>query len=544
MRLAYQGAFGPSAALLADIKARGSVAWVAAQMDPALAQSKYSSGGTDAVHRPSGSINYCARSATGKLMTREYCAREYTTAEPLVRDFYANAVGRPDQLRQRVAFALGQILVVSGREISGTYGMREYHNRLMQAAFTTWREVLETAARSPVMGDYLDHVNNDPDAPNENFARELLQLFSIGPCELRPDGTPAPANGGCAATYDNTVVRHYAMALTGWTFPPGGTSEWSCRGNCRYYAGEMAAWPEQHNTDAHPLLSGVTVPKSSTPSQALERVLDSLMAHPNMAPFVARQMIQHLVTSNPSGTYVEAVGGAFRSGRYKQDGHEFGSGAAGDLAATVAAVLLHPEARSTNPGSNAGLLHQPALHIAALLRAFGGKTDGARVGKQWGADMMQPVFESPSVFNFYPPDHPVAGTALVGPAFAIHNPSTLFARLNYQRAMLDAGGIAYPEPGHKDPCRTKPTPVDCIQGGIGTTLDLLGQFGSVAHDAAALTDEVSLRVLGHALPEPQRRRVIDAVAWWTDRWGPEWRERRIATAGYLVLAAPDHQVLP
>jgi uncharacterized protein (DUF1800 family) len=278
------------------------------------------------------------------------CWRDYYSAEPLVRDFYRNAVGGSDQLRQRVALALQQILVVSDREVSGTYGLRRYQQLFLDLAFDNYREVLRRVALSPVMGDYLDHANNDPTAPNENFARELLQLFSLGTCLLQPDGSLQ--TGTCQPTYDNATVRAYAYALTGWTYPAGGSTRWGCwpqGSNCTYYGGDMVALPARHDKEARSLLSGRNKAASSTPVQALDTVLDSLMEHPNMAPFIGRQMIQALVTSNPSPAYVERVALAFSTGSFVANGRSFGQRQRGDLAATVAAVLLDAEARGDTP---------------------------------------------------------------------------------------------------------------------------------------------------------------------------------------------------
>jgi uncharacterized protein (DUF1800 family) len=177
------------------------------------------------------------------------------------------------------------------------------------------------------MGDYLDHVNNNKLSPNENFARELLQLFAIGTCKLNNDGSLQ--GGQCTPTYDNQAVREYAFALTGFSYPAGGVSVWGCwptGANCTYYGGDMVSKPALADNRARTLLSGVSVPASRTPSQALGLVLDSLMAHPSMAPFIGRQLIQHLVKSNPTPAYVQRVATAFRNGRYTGLTRNFGAG--------------------------------------------------------------------------------------------------------------------------------------------------------------------------------------------------------------------------
>ena len=215
VRLADQASFGPTEALVASIKSKGASAWVAEQM--ALKTSSYTSGKGGEIHQFTGSGDFC----TGK---GDDCWRDYYSTEPLLWDFYRNAVNQPDQLRQRVAFALQQIVVINNLDVSGNYGFRNYYNVLLRESLGNYRQVLKKVILSPVMGDFLNNANNDKDAPNENFARELLQLFSIGTCELNTNGTLK--GGACTPTYTNETVRSYAYALTGWTYPAGGATSY------------------------------------------------------------------------------------------------------------------------------------------------------------------------------------------------------------------------------------------------------------------------------------------------------------------------------
>ena len=193
--------------------------------------SRYTRGGDDSVHKHTAAGDFCATRGAD-------CWRDWQSTEPLLWDFYRNAISQPDQLRQRVAFALQQIVVVSGIEVSGTYGFRKYHNDLMDLSFGNYRDVLRKVTLSPLMGDFLNNANNDKDAPNENYARELLQLFSIGTCELEADG--ALKTGKCVPTYDNETVRSYAYALTGWTYPAGGVSRVDMENLIWRQAGQLA----------------------------------------------------------------------------------------------------------------------------------------------------------------------------------------------------------------------------------------------------------------------------------------------------------------
>lgn len=518
VRLADQASFGPTEGLLGTIRTQGATKWVAQQM--ALANSRYSSGGDQRVHQHSSqNTDFCA----GRGDT---CWRDWYSSTPLVWDFYRNAVQQPDQLRQRVAFALQQILVVSSEGVSGTYGLRNYQNTLLTHAFGNYRDLLRQVTLSPVMGDYLDHVNNDPAAPNENYARELLQLFSVGTCELNADGSLK--GGRCTATYDNDRVRAYAYALTGWTYPAGGASPWDCwpRGtNCQFYNGDMVALPAAfHNSEARTLLSGVQLPAGHNAAQALEAVLDSLMAHPNTAPFIGRQLIQHLVSSNPSPAYVQRVAQAFNTGRFGG----FGSGQRGDMKATIAAILLDAEARGDSPLRTAGRLREPAQLFTGVLRALNGRTDGDALGWWWGDTLQQHVFRPPSVFNFYPPDYPVAGTALVGPAFGIHNANTALQRVNFVQYLTFWDGSA---------------PSSDVPNALGTRLDL-SAFLADADQPEVLVDRLSRLALGAPLPGAARTAVVNAVGAFTsaNSGANNVRRYRVQQAAYLIFASPQYQI--
>ena len=428
-----------------------------------------------------------------------------------------------------MAFALQQIVVVSGLEVQGTYGFRSYQNMLLDRAFGNYRDVLRSVIVSPVMGDYLNHVNNDKAAPNENFARELLQLFSIGTCNLDADG--ARSGGRCTPSYDNEMVRSYAYALTGWTFAPGGASAggcWPSGSNCRYYGADMVAWEARHDKLQRQLLAGVTLPAGQSTAASMEKVLDSLMAHGNTAPFIGRQLIQHLVTSNPSPAYVGRVSAAFTSGRYTAvDGAAFGGGSRGDLAATVAAVLLDAEARSDTSAASFGKLREPALMFTAVLRALDGHTDGEQFSWWWGDSLREHVFRAPSVFGFYAPDFPVAGTTLVGPSFGLHGADAALARLNFLAYLLDWGGSP---------------PGNSVPGAVGTGVDLT-RFAADAADPPTLVDKLSVLATGTTLPSAVRDKVILAVQAWTPaRDSQNWKTRRVQSAAYLVFASPRFQV--
>lgn len=517
VRLADQASFGPTEALIKEIRGKGAAKWIASQM--AAPKSSYTSGGSAEVHQVAS--GFCTNRGPD-------CWRDWFSTMPLLWDFYRNAIEKPDQLRQRVALALQQILVVSGTKVEGTYGFRNYHNMLLDQAFGNFRSILKKVALSPVMGSYQDNANNNRDAPNENFSRELLQLFSLGTCELNMDGSLR--GGNCVPTYNNDRVRDYAHALTGWTYPSGAAALWPCwpRGaNCPYYAGDMIPLDTAHDTTPRTLLAGVSLPEGHSASQALEAVLDSLMKHPNIAPFIGKQLIQHLVTSNPSPAYVQRVAAAFVSGKYQA----FGDGVRGDMMATVAAVLLDPDARTDNVGTP-GRLREPALFMVGMLRALNGRTDGNDFAWWWGDALRQHVFRAPSVFNFYPASYPLpvqgGGSELLGPAFGIHNVTTALGRLNFITFLLYWGGSQ---------------PVANVPNAIGTKVNL-ATFGADAMDPTRLVDRLSMLALGQQLPGSARDAVIEAVEKHNvGNSGPGYLRMRVQTAVFLVFGSPYYQVV-
>ena len=521
-RLADQASFGATETLIGDIRTQGRAAWIAAQMG--VSASRYTAGNGDAIHKNTSNTFFCHLPAYAGTN----CWRDWFSSQPLTWDFYRNATQNADQLRQRVAFALQQIVVVNNLDVEGTYGLRNYHNALLDNAFTNYRQVLKKVTLSPVMGDFLNNANNDKAAPNENYARELLQLFSIGTCELNADGTLK--GGACSPTYNNETVRNYAYAMTGWTYPAGGTTAYGCwptGANCQYYGGDMVPVTRYHDTSVRPLLGGVSKPATSTPATALELVLDSVMQHPNTAPFIGRQLIQHLVSSNPSPAYVQRVAAAFVAGSYTAEGRTFGAGARGDLAATVAAVLLDAEARGDTPARRAGKLREPVLMFTGVLRALNGRSDGEALAWWWGEVLRQHVFRPPSVFNFFPPDYPVPGNAtMVGPQFGIHNANSALERLNFLTYLLYWGGS---------------TAEASVPGAFGTAVNTV-PYEADAADAAKLVDRLSVLATGAALPSTTRTQIITAVESFNASTSSTWQSERVKQAAYLVFATPAFQV--
>jgi len=347
---------------------------------------------------------------------------------------FTNALTGQDQLRQRVSWGLSQIMVASAVKINNPSAFVLWQNMFQNDAFGNFSTLLTDVTLSPVMGNYLDMVNNDKPGngvdPNENYAREILQLFSIGLEELNPDGTPQlDGTGNTIPTYTQDTIEGFAHTFTGWTYPtkPGATARFR---NPEFYGGPMIPFDSHHDTGTKLLLNGTTLLAGGTAQADLTAALQNIFNHPNVGPFISRQLIERLVTSNPSPEYVGRVAAVFADN---------GSGVRGDLKAVVTAILMDQEARRGDDPAQAqpndGKLKEPVLFIANLLRAMNGMSDGASLSDR-SSDMKQPPFFSPSVFNFYHPDLRIDGTNLFGPEFEIFDTSTDIARINFVNSLV------------------------------------------------------------------------------------------------------------
>jgi len=348
------------------------------------------------------------------------------TQDDRVDLWFRHAVQGPDQLRLRVAFALSQIMVVSERSGLSQFpvALAVYYDTLTQNSFGNFRELMEQVTLSPAMGVYLSHLGNQkPNTalnirPDENFAREMMQLFTIGLVELNPDGTVRrDAQNQPISTYDQAAIENFARIYTGWMF--GGSQSFAQPSF--NFDQPMQAFETFHDTGAKTLLRGTTLPAGQTARADLEAALDNLFAHSNVPPFISKQLIQRLTVSNPSPAYVARVAARFENN---------GSGVRGDLAAVVRAILLDTEARATAPPANFGKLREPLLRLTAIYRAFGVQngTNGANGLSNIERGFPQAPLRAPSVFNFYEPDYQqpgeIADSGLYSPEFEILNEST------------------------------------------------------------------------------------------------------------------------
>jgi uncharacterized protein (DUF1800 family) len=358
--------------------------------------------------------------------------RPNDTVSNVQQSFFLNSIAGGDQLRLRAAMALNELWVVGADTVSDPVGYTNYMRTLDNDALTNYLNVMTDVTLTPAMGDFLNMVNNNAPAPgqhaNENYAREIMQLFTLGLNKLNPDGTAVlDASGNPVPTYTQNDVMDLGRAFTGWTFPtaPGKSGQ---NNNPPYYASPMIPVESEHDTGAKTIL-GQSIPAGQSAEQDLSAALNIIFNHPNVGPFVATQLIEKLVTSNPSPAYVQRVALAFNTGTF----NSYGSGKRGDLQATIAAILLDPEARRGDVAATSvatdGKLREPVVMIVSLCRAFHVKTDGAGLSYE-GDQMSENIFYAPTVFNFFPPVNPIPQTTLNGPEFGIFNTNTSLARDN------------------------------------------------------------------------------------------------------------------
>jgi len=432
--------------------------------------------------------------------------------------FLANAVTNPDQLRQRVAFALSQIFVTSLEKIIWNTNMVSYQNTLLADAFGSYRQIMEDVTLSPAMGQYLDMGNNAMADPatgavaNENYARELMQLFTIGTVMLNPDGSvQVDSNNIPIPTYSQFTVTEFARVYTGWTYAPaaGATPYWG-----EYYnAGNMIPWPSEHDAGSKQLLNGYVAPAGLTPQEDLDGALDNIFNHPNVGPFVATQLIQHLVKSNPSAAYVSRVAAAFNND---------GNGNRGNMQAVVTAILLDPEARANDNGGNDqptdGHLQEPPLYIAGIYRAFGGQMTNQNYYSTDLANMGEDVYSADSVFNYYAPNYVVPGTSVMGGEFQIFTPNN---------AILRSNEVAYLMGQYSNPV---------TDWGPGTSIDLT-PFLPLAANPATLVSALDLTLTHGVMPAAMKSAIVSAVA-----ANPNGSLKQVQEACFLILTSNYYNV--
>ncbi|MEP6714728.1 MAG: DUF1800 family protein [Terriglobia bacterium] len=486
-RFLEQAAFGPTPTDAAHVQAVGFQAWLNEQFAMA----------------PVSNYNANAASSQGGLN----------------ETFLTNAVMNSDQLRQRVAFALSQVFVTSINTLIWNQAVIPYQQMLMADSFGNYRQLLGDVTLSPAMGQYLNMANNAKanaaagSVANENYAREILQLFSIGTTLLNPDGSiQLDANNLPAAAYTQSTITEFARAFTGWTYaPPAGSPV-----NWNVYPtqnGPMVVYAPMHDNGAKTLLNGYVSPAGVSAQQDLTNALDNIFGHANVGPFIGRQLIQHLVKSNPGPAYVSRVAAAF---------DDNGNGVRGDMKAVITAILLDPEARANDNGGSDqptdGHLQEPALFIAGIVRAFGGQMTPQNYFSWDLYNLGQVLYDAPSVFNYYSPNYRIPGTTLKGGEFQIGTPDRAVYRANIVAGLFG---------GWNNPIATY---------GPGTTVDLT-PFVALAAQPATLVAALDLTLTHGAMPAAMKQALINAVT--AEQGG---NVARVQTGVYLILTSSYYSV--
>jgi uncharacterized protein (DUF1800 family) len=437
-----------------------------------------------------------------------------------LKAWWTHAITAPDQLRQRVAFALSELFVISsnssGLSENGT-AMAAYVDVLGRDAFGNFRQMLEDVTLNPAMGEYLDMRHNDKAntsgtrLPNENYAREVLQLFTIGLYKLNLDGSlTLDSQGFPIATYNQNAVIGLAAVFTGWNFAQTGTPVWN--GAVPNYRDPMIPFATHHQTTSKTILNGVVIPANQTAQQDLKTALDTIFNHPNVGPFVCRQLIQRLVTSNPSPGYIYRVTSVFNNN---------GQGVRGDLKAVIRAILTDYDARAVSIAANQGYGHlrEPIVRFTNLLRAFNATCPSGRFQVS-GSSLSQTPLRAPTVFNFFSPDYQAAGAiaaaGLKSPEFEITTGTTVISQANLMRSTINSGN------GPSD---------DRI------TLNLSSEL-TLAANPTQLVDHLNTLLMANGMSSAMRTTLINAITQIPANNPTE----RMRTAIYLVVNSPQFVV--
>jgi uncharacterized protein (DUF1800 family) len=503
---------------------------------------------------------------------------EYLFDDTRIEIWTINSVGAPDpsragypsnaatdQLRQRVALALSEIFVVSNSNGTLAYqpwSLAGFYDLLAADAFGNYRTLLEDVTKHPAMAIFLSMIQNqkaDPEQnihPDENYAREVMQLFSVGLVQLNPDGTPVLSGGAQVPTYDQATVRGFAAVFTGWDWNSSPASECELTDSCcdddRYFwcgptSSADPGWrlpmepvePYHDNTSDKQLLvypgvalaNGVLVHGGGAQAE-MTAALDNIFNHPNVGPFIAKRLIERLVTSNPTPAYVQRVAEVF---------NDNGAGVRGDMKAVIRAILLDPEARygQWQHPDTFGKLREPLLKITQMWRAMAARSTGGRIQtlRPWPPiedQIGEAPLRSPTVFNFFKPDYAqpgeVATAGLVSPEFQILTDSMIVDTPNwlFHEVFCDYAG--------SEDCWASDDPATM-------QMDEDRDAALAASDPGALVDSYNaLFMSGQMSPFMRNVLVTRLQAMTHDDYGSELGRRRVQHALYLILNSPEYSI--
>jgi uncharacterized protein (DUF1800 family) len=546
VRFLEQASWGPTPAEVARVKAMGFRAYLDEQFNTAPANPAKGSYYPDLTFPLDDSAQQCPATSVDPNYNQNVCFRDLYSIYPLQRTFFTRALYGNDQLRQRVAFALHQILVVSANsEVNRPSWVTVYLQALDRNAFGSYRTLLNEITLTPAMGEYLDMRLSTRTNPNENFAREVLQLFSIGTEVLNPDGTPQlDAQGAPIATYTQTHVNEFTRVFTGWNLNPVLIGP----GITNFRDPMVPRGGQNHDAGAKTLLNGFTIPACTSTTSAqnvacaqsdMNAVMDHLANHPNVGPFLSKQLIQHLVTSNPSAAYVERVARVFNNdcnGLYPQNC----TNTRGNLKFVVQAILLDPEARGdVKTAPNYGKLREPAQYLNGFLRAFNVKsfdklqTSDGVLDNRGGSNTLlldQPIFQPPTVFSYYQPAYEVPGTKILGPAFGILSTTTTLRRANVVNLFVYSGVQPNTSPTVASPDRPRGTSIDIanLEALAGNPVDVVNALNAL---------------LLHGTMHPQMHTsIVNAMNTINDANVTTRNQKRARLAVYLVATSSQYDI--
>ncbi|MDQ4122382.1 MAG: DUF1800 domain-containing protein [Acidobacteriota bacterium] len=525
-RFMEQAAFGPTQALDLRLRQIGLRRWIEEQFETPYPTIAYPNFPLKPFDGPESCGIYGASLETDLCHRNHYW--NYNNQKWMVQE----ALYGEDQLRRRVSWALHQIWVVSHERINQQRGMQEYIEILDRNAFGNYRDLMKEMTLNPAMGEYLDMIRSTRHNPNENYPRELLQLFTVGLYMLNQDGTPVlDEQGNPIPTFDQDKIEQFTKIFTGWTHCNNGENP-ACpnavSGMWNLIDSMYLVFPNNHDQTEKVLFDYPDAPNSiieacsdceaeeasrAYANDSLEKTLDNIFYHPNVGPFIGKLLIQHLVTSNPSPAYVARVAAAF---------NDNAAGVRGDMKAVIKAVLLDPEARGSQKTDPAyGKLREPLQLITNLLRTFNvragafsygnpatppescqNRSDGVLDSVMRG--MEQDIWNPPSVFNYFPPTFAVPGTDSPGPEFALANTGLSFERNNNIFLFTMDGGQSFNPPSPDDPYPYVP---------CGTSIDLSEATTWATADPGGnrLVEELNTKMMHGTMSEAMKIKIRTAI---------------------------------
>ncbi len=561
-RFLEQATFGPTQALDDRIRRIGLKTWLAEQF-----AAQYPSALNPYPNQPLKPANPGPDCDGDQTLTPDVpttCFRDTYTLYPLQTWNSFESLYGTAPLRHRVAWAMGQIWVNSGVDVQQSRHMVEYHKILSNNAFGSFRTMMGQMTLSPTMGDYLSMSLSTKNNPNENYAREIMQLFTVGLFMLNQDGSiicvehnPCQTGDTPQPSYDQNTVNNLTKVFTGWTFCAVQASCPNVAVGALNYIDPMLLNTANHDLTAKTLTSytgsttsnvaacpttgstscTVTTGVNATQAAAntvtyanasMNQALDNLFNHPNVGPFIGKTMIQHMVTSSPSPAYVGRVAAVFNNN---------GFGVRGDMKAVVRAILLDPEARGdlkTDP--NYGKLREPFQFTTNFLRSFNVRSadgtttsDGYLLGRGEYTGMGQIPFFSPTVFNYFPPGYVIPNSSLIGPEFAVMTTGTSIQRANFMNRMVFTAPAI-------------PITADSNNGGgpRGMSVDFsdLQTLSTADSTGGQLVDELNRRMLHGTMSAQMRSTIMTAV---TNIVATDTLNRA-RQAAYLVATSSQYQV--